>query len=453
MPSESATTILVIDDDPVIRDIFTAHLEDSGYDTFEAGDGKLGLEIFREHQPDIMLVDLLMPGMNGWEVLEIVVKESPEIPVVMISGITVVDDAVDAIRKGAWDFITKPIQDLRILDHTISRILERAELIKKNIENQISLEQQAVELKGTNDKLLKENKERKELEEKLIQYKDHLEEKVEARTRDLKRAIRKAEEANLAKSEFLANMSHELRTPMHGILAFAKFGIDKINLSNKLQLLEFFNEIFNSGQRLIKLLNNLLDLSKLESGKMDYNFSLEKISYITSLSVSSFSAVSDGKNQIIEFEDPAFDDKLVFDKDKILQVINNLLSNAIKFSPDNSNIQIVIEEDAENVMLSVVDNGVGVPEEELVEIFDKFIQSSKTKTGAGGTGLGLPICRQIIKDHNGAIWAEANPKGGTRVSFSIPKDLSTKKKISSIIINDKVFSKKTIFKVFGNRQS
>jgi signal transduction histidine kinase len=115
-------------------------------------------------------------------------------------------------------------------------------------------------------------------------------------------------------------------------------------------------------------------------------------------------------------------------------VIRNLLSNAIKFSPEGSLITIFSEDLGREVLYSVSDTGVGIPGDELEAIFDKFIQSSKTKTGSGGTGLGLPISTQIINDHNGRLWAENNPDGGAVFKFIIPKKYRKKKKIGQLLV-------------------
>jgi len=170
------------------------------------------------------------------------------------------------------------------------------------------------------------------------------------------------------------------------------------------------------------LLNDLLDLAKLESGKMHYKMNEHDMGLAVERVLQEFKAVADKKMLVLQYDAPDIPQMAYFDFDRIGQVLRNLLSNAIKFSEPGSRISIVTTEvttelDGEQraaVKLSVIDQGIGVPESERETIFDKFIQSSKTNTGAGGTGLGLPICKQIVADHRGArIWAEMNPDGGT----------------------------------------
>ena len=277
--------------------------------------------------------------------------------------------------------------------------------------------------------------ERKQVEAEIQKAHADLEIKVEKRTADYKKAKEEAERANKLKSEFLANMSHELRTPMHGILSFSRFGIEKIDTISKEKHLSYFKQINESGTRLMTLLNNLLDLSRLETGKEVYKMELVDVCKVAKDSVASLQMVFEKKNLNINISNPVKHLKVKCDKSKINQVIKNLLFNAIKFSPDGKNIEISIERDelptdhrqASNektpaLRVSVKDEGLGIPANELEFVFDKFIQSSKTKTGAGGTGLGLSICKEIIQTHKGIIWAENNANGGTIFSFLLPAE-------------------------------
>ena len=236
-------------------------------------------------------------------------------------------------------------------------------------------------------------------------------------------ATAKANKATVAKSEFLANMSHELRTPLHGILSFANMGIKKIDTVPNEKLLHFFSRIKLSGDRLLLLLNDLLDLSKLETGKMELNIKQADLVTLFESCLREQEQLMHDKGLSIQMN--AADDAGVgmFDQVKIGLVVTNLLSNAIKFSAENSVIAIKIDKDEKYLNFSLQDQGIGIPEAELDDIFDAFIQSSKTKTGAGGTGLGLAICKQVIDLHDGKIWAENNPDSegsGAAFKFVLP---------------------------------
>jgi len=230
-----------------------------------------------------------------------------------------------------------------------------------------------------------------------------------------------AENANQAKSQFLANISHELRTPMHGILSFARFGQQKFETSTKEKLKSYFDEIYDSGARLMSLLNDLLDLSKLEAGKTNYSMLEGDLVEIAKTVQSEMGAFALEKGLTIEVRSNQPTVSGFFDAEKIMQVFRNVLSNAIKFSHKGSVVGVVLEEEAQVVVCRIINQGVGIPEGETESIFDKFIQSTKTKTGAGGTGLGLAICREIVRQHGGRIWAENTIDGKTQFIIELPR--------------------------------
>ncbi|HVN89665.1 MAG TPA: HAMP domain-containing sensor histidine kinase [Candidatus Binataceae bacterium] len=233
-------------------------------------------------------------------------------------------------------------------------------------------------------------------------------------------AKERAEAANLAKSEFLANMSHELRTPLHGILSFAGFGIKRTGSVPPEKLREYFNKIEQSGRVLLALLNDLLDLAKLEAGKMNFSFQPADLNVLLATLIDELSSLTSERHLSISYSVLDFDTLLIIDPVRIMQVLRNLLSNAVKFSPPNTTIRIAIERGDGKLNVSVSDQGIGVPEAELSSIFDKFVQSSKTTSGAGGTGLGLAICREIVPAHQGRIWAQNREEGGAQFIFELP---------------------------------
>ena len=243
-----------------------------------------------------------------------------------------------------------------------------------------------------------------------------------------------AEQANHAKSEFLANMSHELRTPMHAILSFSSLGMEKLDSAPKEKLESYFSRIHQSGQRLLNMLNDLLDLAKLESGHSSFELQEHDLKTVINSATTELEALINKKSLTLEITSATIDTVACFDKSKLIQVAYNLIANAIKFTPSGKNIPISFaatslpasyssgdSEEVPAVSVSIADQGIGIPEEELENVFNKFIQSSKTKTGAGGTGLGLAISREIIVGHGGRIWAENNPSGGAVFTFVIPR--------------------------------
>jgi signal transduction histidine kinase len=270
------------------------------------------------------------------------------------------------------------------------------------------------QLVDTNAKLV-------ESEEELRSHKEHLSELVELQVRDIRAAKEEAERANQAKSLFLANMSHELRTPMHGILSFARFGQMKIETASKETLKSYFDEISGSGSQLMNLLNDLLDLSKLEAGKFEYSMREDDLVATARAVMTEMSLFAKERGVSLVLEAGPAGASGAFDALRITQVLRNLVSNAVKFSTQGTTVTIAVSQAGGNLAFQVANQGVGIPADELETIFDKFVQSSKTRTSAGGTGLGLAICREIVAAHGGRIWAESELGGETRFKVELPK--------------------------------
>lgn len=248
---------------------------------------------------------------------------------------------------------------------------------------------------------------------------------------ELEEAKEAAEQAVESKSEFLANITHELRTPMHGILSYANFGVQKFDKVPPEKILFYFKQIDTSGKRLMQMINNLLDLSRMEAGRLSFNFSRNDLNDLLREVIRELRILAQRRHIVIKMKQTEPDFFCVCDAPKIAQVFTNLISNAIKYSLEDSEVSVWFEnlewqppgKDARisAVKFVVKDRGIGIPVDEVQSVFDKFVQSSKTKTGAGGSGVGLSICKEIVKAHNGEIWTENNTDGeGSKFCFIIP---------------------------------
>ncbi|WP_407282377.1 PAS domain S-box protein [Methanolobus sp. WCC1] len=229
-----------------------------------------------------------------------------------------------------------------------------------------------------------------------------------------------AEENNRMKSEFLANMSHELRTPLTAIIGFSDVLNDEIFGELNYKQKRHVKHINNGGRHLLDLINDVLDLSKVEAGKMELNREVFSISDLLGDIRESISPMALKKNIDLEITNHIESQEISADKMKLKQILLNLLSNAIKFTPDNGKVSVTaIKEDSE-IKISVSDTGIGIPEDMHESIFSPFTQvDSSNKREYGGTGLGLALVKQFVEMHNGSIWLESNEGEGSTFVFTI----------------------------------
>jgi len=239
---------------------------------------------------------------------------------------------------------------------------------------------------------------------------------AERRTRQAQQA---AEASNQARAEFLANITHELRTPLQSIIGFSELGQARAAADERLQ--QMFGRIHGAGERMLALVNNLLDVSKIESGVGGVELSRADVRLYVGEVLSEFDAQfeSTGLRLIADLAD----DECVVDVDptRFQQVIRNVIANAARFAPGGSALEITVGPQGAEVVVEIRDHGPGIPEAECESIFEPFVQSSRTKDGSGGTGLGLAICRKIMHAHRGSIRAGNHPQGGAVFRIALPQ--------------------------------
>jgi signal transduction histidine kinase len=236
---------------------------------------------------------------------------------------------------------------------------------------------------------------------------------------EILRAKEAAEAADRAKSEFMANISHELRTPMHAVLNFAWLGITRRKTLTIEQVTAYFREIHENGGKLMVFINDLIDLSSLAADRFQLGETRCDLAEEAETALVEVAEEARAKNIEIQIHpDPSIPEAAA-DATRIQQVIRHLLANAVAFSPRNANVQVHFAsaspqgdgEEKDGVEIRITDQGPGVPEAERETIFEKFTRSSRTRSGAGGAGLGLALCRAIVKLHGGRIWVEDAPNG------------------------------------------
>jgi signal transduction histidine kinase len=290
-------------------------------------------------------------------------------------------------------------------------------------------------------------------DEELEAHREHLEDAVASRTAELMQATERAqimaqqaETANIAKSAFLANMSHELHTPLNAVIGFSEVLIDKQFGDLNEDQEDYLNDILTSGRHLLSLVQDILDMSKMESGKMELEFSESNIRGLLkeSLIMIKEKAMKHGIQITVDAE--AIPDLVIADERKVKQIVYNLLSNAVKFTPDGGSIQLraevidrswinenvpdifsegifLIMEDKHRtyVKVSVTDTGIGIKSDSLKRILEPFQQEdTSTSRRFGGTGLGLSMCKKLVELHKGMIWIDSTVDKGSTFSFVLP---------------------------------
>lgn len=386
MKVNEENVILIVDDEPSVRESVAAYLEDCGMRVLTAEDGEEGVRIFENDSPDLILLDLRMPGMDGLDVMRIVTEKSPETPIIVISGAGLIDDAIESLRCGAWDFITKPVRNFPSLRHSIDMAFEKAALIRENRE-----------------------------------HRENLERKVAERTRQLKDAMERVEVANRVKNEFLANMSHEVRTPLNGILGMAQVLLDSELTDEHRRMIRV---MYDSGEALLQIVNDILNLATIQAGDLE----MEAKAFDLANVISTVQATLDSEIRRKQLDFRFVYDaprRFIGDDARVRQILLNLLGNAVKFT-DKGRLTVKVAakrrtEEVTDVAIEVADTGEGIAADSLRTIFDLFTQGDGSSTRAyGGTGLGLTISKRLCELMGGCIKVESELGKGSTFRVTLP---------------------------------
>ena len=369
--------ILVVDDDPGVCLVMRETLESAGFAVIEASDGVEGCRQYEEHHPDLLLVDIIMPRMDGYELCRELRKrpQSANVPIVMVTGLDDVSSIARAYDAGATDFMSKP-GNWAILNYRVRYVL-RAEELRRN-------------------------------QERLIAAKEV------------------AEEANRSKSVFLANMSHELRTPLNAIIGFS--GMIHARMFGPLsdKYVEYAKIIGASGRHLLAIINDILDTAKADSDKLllvEQKVDLAEVVGLGSQIVQEIAREA-GIDFASEIEGPM--PKVFGDPAKLTQILVNLLTNAIKFSEPGGRVRLKVGQALhQGVTFSIEDTGIGMSADEIAIALQPFGQIDTGLTRKhDGVGLGLPLTKRLIELHGGAMEIKSRPGKGTVVTVKLPETRS-----------------------------
>jgi signal transduction histidine kinase len=233
-----------------------------------------------------------------------------------------------------------------------------------------------------------------------------------------------AEAANRAKSEFLANMSHELRTPLNHIIGFTELIVDKRLGDLNAKQNKFLTNVLQSGQHLLSLVNDILDISKVEAGKLDLQAAPVDLKHLLKNSLVMVKEKALKHRIKLSLDTDGVPERITADERKLKQILYNLLANAVKFTPDRGSVKCTarLSDLFGGIEVSVTDTGIGISPDDLKRIFEPFVQADGSISRRyEGTGLGLSLTQKLVELHGGRIWAESDGKGkGSRFSFTLP---------------------------------
>ena len=444
--------ILAVDDSITYLQTLNDILSGEGYDVILAHSGEEALDMLAVQSVDCILLDRLMPGMGGTEACRLL-KASPttrDIPLIMLTAMEDREAMIEGLSTGADDYVLKSSE----LDVLKARV--RAQLRRKQFEDEsrrIRTEMMNKELDAAEARAARELAEsRAELLAILEQKNDDLQEanaQLTERQDEIAEKNLQLEEASRMKSEFLSNMSHELRTPLNAIIGFSEVLKDGMFGELTPRQKEYVTEVFNSGQHLLSLINDILDLSKVEAGMMTLELSELALNdfFDNTLGIVRERAL---KSQVkLEFSlcpDPPEGGRLCADTRKLKQIVYNMLSNAVKFSSEGGVVRLELQavprsavvlapasgmacrmlaaptaDTALYLRIDVIDEGIGIAESDLPHLFQSFRQLGQSLTRQHeGTGLGLALLMRLAELHGGTVGVASAPGRGTCFTVWIP---------------------------------
>lgn len=374
--ADPGALILVVDDKKMNRDLLGRRLERHGYGVVKAANGREAMEALRWQPFDLVLLDIMMPELDGYQVLQQIKADETlkHISVIMISSLDELDSVVRCIEMGADDYLPKPF-DPTLLKARIGACLEK---------------------KAATDR------------EKLL-------------FTQLQENYKRLQDLEKLRDDLMHMIVHDLRTPLTSVIT----GMQSLEMGGDLD--DFQREMVDisitGGETLLGMINDLLDVEKMESGSMHLDYSAQSASRLVAEAAAQIGALCESKNLTIVKHIAANLPEFQGDEDKLKRVIVNLLGNAIKFTPAGGNISVNVhlDEESRQLVFAVSDTGEGIPAEAFERIFEKFGQVEARQAGRKmSTGLGLTFCKLAVETHGGTISVESTPGLGSTFSFTVP---------------------------------
>ena len=433
----SRPQVLIAEDSLTQAEKLKYLLEEQHYVVTAVTNGKQALEAARKHPPSIIISDIVMPEMDGHMLCKEIKadKTLKNTPILLLTSLSGVEEVLKALECGADGFIRKPYEVSDLLSRVQYILVNRemrtgdsmqwgAEIYLSGKKYFITAERQQILdlLFSTFMDAVQINGELELKQRELLQLAGQLKEKLDelaAANGELEQRGHELERATEVKSQFFASMSHDLRTPLNAIIGFSDLLAQETagQLNDKQK--RFVHHVGNGGRFLLQLINDILDLSKIDSGQLELNRQEFLVEGAVPEVLSSLTPLATAKK--IELKSAIEPDLWVSaDPLRVKQVLYNLLSNAIKFTSEGGGVQVLASRNGSYAKLSVSDTGIGIRPEDQAIIFDEFRQVGEGSIKKEGTGLGLAIAKRLVEQHGGEIGVESEVGKGSRFVFTLP---------------------------------
>lgn len=430
----STERILVVDDSPTQMEAARGVLERNGYEVHTARTGEEALELVLSRRFDLVLSDVVMPGLTGYDLCRRIKREVAEPPpVVLLTTLSDPRDIVRGVECGADNYITKPYQPAQLADrirHVIDnhRLRDQASAggpVSVNFLGETySIESDPPqilalllssfeELIRTNAALQESKQQLAAAHERELRREQDARAQAEADMHRLEALKQKAEAATRLRDEVLATVSHDLKNPLGTIYTSSALLLEmEMSPDAQRRQLEI---IRRTATRMDRLIQDLLDVSRMEAGRFSVEPKAEPASSLMVEAKDLLGSIAEARGITLEIEQPPADLVVRADRNRVLQVFSNLIGNALKFTADGGRVTVRATATADHVSFVVEDTGIGIPDDALARIFDRFWHGGE----GGGSGLGLAIAKGIVEAHGGEIRAESGA-GGSRFTFTLP---------------------------------